>query len=82
MNMAIRVITEHGQSTLRQLLGDRVRLLRFQRGWSQETLAELSGLHRNYIGHVERGEVNTGFKNVYLLAEAFTLSVSEFLDGI
>lgn len=82
MDMAIKGMTEQGQVTLRKRLGDRIKLLRFQRGWSQEVLAELSGLHRNYIGHVERGEINTGFRNVYQLAEAFALSLSEFLDGI
>jgi transcriptional regulator with XRE-family HTH domain len=82
MNMSIKGITEQDQKTLRQRLGDRIRLLRFQRGWSQEVLAELSGLHRNYVGHVERGEVNTGFRNVYQLAAAFELTVSEFLKDI
>lgn len=82
METAIQCISVQVDKTLGNRLGERVRLLRFQRQWSQEVLAELSGLHRNYIGHVERGEVNTGFKNVYLLAEAFEITVSEFLEGI
>ena len=80
--MAMRVMTEPGQKTLRKRLGDRVKLLRFQRGWSQEVLAELTGLHRNYIGHVERAELNVGFKNIHLLATAFSMTMSEFLEGV
>jgi len=37
-------------------LGDRIRALRRQFGWSQEQFAEVYGLHRTYMGHVERGE--------------------------
>ena len=40
--------------TLARDPGRRIRALRAGRGWSQEVLAELAGVHRNCIGHVER----------------------------
>lgn len=67
---------------IRKHLGDRVRLLRFQRRWTQEVLAETAGLHRNYIGHIEHAEVNAGLKIVCQLAEAFSMTVSELLEGL
>ena len=82
MAMSMMVVTDTEQDILRKRLGSRVRLLRAQRQWSQEVLASLAGLHRNYLGHVERGELNVSFKNVYKLADAFEMSVSQFLDGM
>ncbi len=71
---------ERPLSTGRRRLGLRVRLERVRRSWSQEVLAELAGLHRNYIGHVERGELNIGFDNLTRLAEALEMSVGQLLD--
>ena len=82
MDKAIQETAAARHEAVRKRLGDRVRLLRFQRRWTQEVLAEVTGLHRNYIGHIERAEVNMGLKNVYQLAEAFTMTVSEFLEGV
>ena len=65
---------------LRDALAGRIRVLRAQRGWSQEVLAELSGLHRNYIGHVERSEINLGLENLARLARGFGVSLSELLN--
>ena len=58
----------------------RVRSLRVQRRWSQENLAEMTGLHRNYIGHTERGDINVGLTNIGKLAQAFDLSIPEFMQ--
>ena len=51
-------------------VGAKVRKLREKRGWSQEQLGFESGLHRNYIGGIERGERNLGLVNVAKLAKA------------
>ena len=50
--------------------GARVRALREQAGLSQEALAAQAGIHRTYMGGVERGERNLCLKNILRLAEA------------
>jgi transcriptional regulator with XRE-family HTH domain len=61
----------------RLAFGRRVRELRLERGLSQEGLAELAGLHRNYVGGVERGERNVGLDNVVALARALAVPTAE-----
>lgn len=70
------------QKLIRTRLGERVHQLRLKRDWTQEELAKRCRLHRNYIGHLERGEVNAGLINVCQLAEAFDMTVSQLLKGI
>lgn len=52
---------------------------RLARGISQEALAELAGLHRTYVGSVERGERNIAVDNMEALAKALSLDISELL---
>lgn len=56
-----------------------VRSVRLRRGYSQERLAELSELHRTYVGSVERGERNITLRNAEKLAAALGVSSSELL---
>jgi len=56
--------------------GKAVRRLRQRRGISQERLAELAGIHRTYIGDVERGTRNLALVNMTRIAEALGLRLS------
>jgi len=67
------------RSAARQLLARRLRVLRATRGWSQEVLAQLSGLHRTYISSVERTQRNISIDNLEKLAAAFDLTVGDLL---
>ena len=60
--------------------GDAVRLGRKQLGFSQEDFAELCGLHRTYVGQVERGEKNISFVNILRLSNALKMKPSVLLD--
>ena len=61
----------------RQQFGDRIRELRQDLDLSQEELAEAAGLHRNYVGGIERGERNVGLDNIHKLARALRVGVAE-----
>lgn len=62
--------------------GEQVRQLRKALGLSQEDLAELTDLHRTYIGGIERGERNVALINIVRLAKALNVSPSDLLKGI
>lgn len=62
--------------------GRRVRATRHDRRVSQETLGELSGLHRTYVGHLERGEVNPSLYNVVRIAAALDVDPAELVRDL
>lgn len=63
----------------RQRFARLLKTARLAQGISQETLAELAGLHRTYVGSVERGERNIAVDNMEALAAALKLDISELL---
>ncbi|MBI2988032.1 MAG: helix-turn-helix transcriptional regulator [Deltaproteobacteria bacterium] len=56
-----------------------LRRLRLQRKWSQEECAEKCGLHRTYVGAIERGERNITLTTLDRIAAAFGISVVDLL---
>lgn len=64
---------------LRHQLGRAVRRLRLAKGYSQEGFADAVGVHRTYMGAVERGETNISLDNLVRLAEGLDLPVSRLL---
>ncbi|MCF7835247.1 helix-turn-helix domain-containing protein [Candidatus Gracilibacteria bacterium] len=62
--------------------GDKVRLLRTEKGYSQESFATFCKLHRTYMGLIERGKANVSLENIVLIANKLDITVSELLKGI
>lgn len=72
--------SSHHALTARRRLALRLRELRAQHGWSQEMLADVVGLHRTYVGSVERAERNVSLDNIELLARALGKDIAEMFD--
>lgn len=74
------MIPHQTPSKSRRLLASNIRLIRQQKGISQEALAELCGLHRTYIGSVERGERNISIDNMERIAVALGVGLITLLE--
>ncbi|MDQ1438151.1 MAG: hypothetical protein QOK43_1780 [Acidimicrobiaceae bacterium] len=65
-----------------RLFGERVRAFRSRTGLTQEQLGRASGLHRTYIGGVERGERNVSLMNILKLASALRVDAADLVTGL
>ena len=66
----------------RRKLGDKIRHYRKQAGLTQEQLAEKADLHHNFIGEVERGNMETSLTSLLRIAKALGVRVRELVDEI
>ena len=62
--------------------GLRIKNRRREMALSQEELGEVAGLHRTYIGHLERGEVNPSLINILRVAKALKIDPSDLVSGL
>jgi transcriptional regulator with XRE-family HTH domain len=60
--------------------GNAVRSIRSDKGISQESLAELAGIDRSYMGGVERGEHNIALINIKRISDALGVSISIVME--
>ena len=67
-------------SDIRKKIGNKIREIRKQRGFSQEELAFRCGLHRTYISDIERGDRNVSIKNIEKIANALKVKPSKLLE--
>jgi transcriptional regulator with XRE-family HTH domain len=67
---------------LKVVLGKRVRELRSKKGFSQEAFADHCGLHRTYMGGIERGEPNLTIETVMTVSKGLEITMSDLLAGI
>ena len=70
------------KSKILEAFGNRVKEERLKLGISQEELAERAGLHRTYIGMIERAEKNITLLNIEKITKALNLSVKEFFKTV
>ncbi|MEJ2568118.1 MAG: helix-turn-helix transcriptional regulator [candidate division WOR-3 bacterium] len=62
--------------------GKKVREERKKLGLSQEALAEKAGVHRTYIGMIERGEKNITLANIQKVSKALKVKISKLTEGL
>lgn len=59
--------------------GARVKMLRQEQGLTQEQFAKNCGLHKNYIGMIERGERNPSLLNIGIIAKGLEISITDLM---
>jgi len=67
---------------IRRRFGRAVRERRKKIGVSQEEFAHMCGLHRTYMGGIERGERNVALANIEKIAHALRVTLSKLFRGV
>lgn len=69
------------EGDLQRTVGRNLRAYREQRGYSQEAFADVLGVHRTYMGGIERGERNLTLKSLERIADRVGLDPLELLKS-
>lgn len=69
-------------SKIVKLIGERIRNLRKERGWSQEELAHRANFNRSYIGAIERGEISITVDSLDKVACAFEITIEDLFRSL
>jgi transcriptional regulator with XRE-family HTH domain len=75
------VINNRLMGSIGERIGLNIRRIREQQGLSQENLAAIAGLHRAYIGQVERAEKNIGLQNLEKIANTLEVDIRALVDS-
>jgi transcriptional regulator with XRE-family HTH domain len=67
---------------LLKALGQRIRELRTEQGYSQEAFADKCGVHRTFMGTIERGESNLSFQNINKVAMTLRITLSSLFQDL
>jgi transcriptional regulator with XRE-family HTH domain len=58
-------------------LGERIRKLRKQHGWTQAEMSEKVGIDRSFLADVERGKRNISILNLYHISKGLRVTLSQ-----
>ena len=67
---------------IRVRLGNRVRSLRRERGWTQVEMAEMLGVDRSYLSEIETGKKDPSLRVLKTIADGFKITLSRLLRGM
>lgn len=73
---------ETKETDILKRFGASVRMLRTERGWSQEAFAAECGLDRTYIGGIERGERNVALRNIEKIAQTLEVTLVDLFSQV
>jgi transcriptional regulator with XRE-family HTH domain len=65
-----------------KVVGRRVRKYRERKGWSQDVMADKSGLHRAQIGAIERGERNVTLRTLKTIADTYEIRIRDVIGDV
>jgi transcriptional regulator with XRE-family HTH domain len=69
-------------STIAELVGERIRNLRKEKGWSQEELAYRASINRTYMGEIERGESSITVDSLEKITNALSITIEDLFKHL
>jgi transcriptional regulator with XRE-family HTH domain len=63
-------------------VGDNIRHLRKEQGYTQDAFADRAGLHRAHMGEIERGESNVTIQTLKIIADALKMKIADLVKGV
>ena len=78
--LVLNIDMRKDKTKIKKMLGDRIKMLRKEKGLSQEELSYETGLHRTYIGGIERGERNVSIENIEIISIALRIKLKDLFD--